>query len=106
MASITSVAPTTQTLPTHDLVAGAALAARCSAITVSRDLRESKGFDARGGINSLTFVPGRQLGTDFAPPRPAPRAYSSWFGSEVGAAGATGRSPAPVRPAAIASTTS
>ena len=55
-ASITSAAPTTLTLPTHDLDAGAAGRSR-SADTVPRECVKAKGFLWRGCVNSLTFGP-------------------------------------------------
>jgi hypothetical protein len=58
-ASITPAAPTTLTLPTHDLAAGAAWLHR-SLITVRREPLESKGFGAHPDVNSLIFIPVRR----------------------------------------------
>ena len=55
-ASITSAAPTTLTLPTHDLVAGAAWPLFAAHAHFNPWIRDSKGFDAQRDVNSLTFA--------------------------------------------------
>src|SRR6476620_3053773 len=85
-ASITSASPTTLTLPTHDLGAGAAWLTEQHGYRKPPFPNRTRGLSAQVGLIPLTSGP---------VPAPA-EGQSSWMATPVMATGSTGRSCAPV----------